>query len=133
MSFSTATPFSVQAFGIDSAEASSENCHPQVVRMYLVSPLLLPLLLSMEDHLEWLTERLSTLGRGQTISTESWFAEQPSSAAQQGLLLALLEMARRGTVLLHQADHLGPIVIEVAKRVPVAARCSRPAAEPIAS
>ena len=79
-----------------------------------------PVEMSLEDHLEWVTERLSTLGRGQTISTESWFAEQPSSAAQQGFLLALLEMARRGTVLLHQADHLGPIVIEVAKPVPVA-------------
>ncbi len=99
------------------AESMLVSAQPLGARSKAASPPFTePIELSVEHHLEWLTNQLSTLGQEQTISTEPWFGEQPSTDAQQGLVLALLELAQRGSVILHQAEHLGPIVAEVANR-----------------
>ncbi len=58
-----------------------------------------------------LEERLTTLAPGRGVSTEPWFTVMPDAQAQSALLLALLELARLGHVLLAQREPLGPVLL----------------------
>ena len=59
-----------------------------------------------------LEERLASLEPGRGVSTEAWFAALPDPQAKAALLLALLEFARLGRVLLAQQGPLGPVLLK---------------------
>ena len=65
----------------------------------------------LEAELHHLQTRLAALPPGEAASTAPWFQARPP-AAQAALLLALLELARAGQVLLHQARECGPIALK---------------------
>ena len=60
-----------------------------------------------------LEERLASLEPGRGVSTEEWFAALPDGQARCALLLALLELARLGRVLLGQREPLGQILLKL--------------------
>ena len=59
-----------------------------------------------------LEERLAALVPGYGVSTEAWFQALPDVGAQAALLLALLELARLGRILLVQWNPCGPVLIK---------------------
>jgi segregation and condensation protein A len=59
-----------------------------------------------------LEERLAVLEPGRGVSTEEWFRALPDGHAQAALLLALLELARTGRVLLAQREPLAPVLLQ---------------------
>ena len=59
-----------------------------------------------------LEERLASLEPGHGVSTEEWFRALPDAQARGVLLLALLELARLGRVLLGQREPLGPVLLK---------------------
>lgn len=66
----------------------------------------------LEDRIElmmdWVQVELETEA---TQSSEEWFARQPHAAARLLLLQALLALAARGAILLHQNRAFGPILV----------------------
>ena len=65
----------------------------------------------LENLYRELEERLAALEPGRGVSTEEWFRELPDPQARCALLLALLELARLGRVLLGQREPLGPVLL----------------------
>ena len=53
--------------------------------------------------------RLASIPPRSAVSTEEWFQVQPSDRARAALFLALLELARKGILLLHQEEDFAPI------------------------
>lgn len=73
---------------------------------------------TVQDQLRWLAKELERIPFQTAISTAEWFAGQPDQGAQAALLLALLELARLGVVLLHQPNHLASICLKPLCAVP---------------
>jgi segregation and condensation protein A len=73
---------------------------------------------TLADQLRWLARELAGIPGRTPISTDQWFASQPDRGAQAALLLALLELARLGVVLIHQPTHLAPIRLKAIAAVP---------------
>ena len=71
-----------------------------------------PETVTVEAALQCLAGRLSTLEMGRGVSTEGWFEEQPTHEARIALFLALLELARLGTILLAQPRPFGAILLK---------------------
>jgi segregation and condensation protein A len=74
---------------------------------------------TVEEQLRWITSRLASFPVKTAISTQEWFAVQPTTTAQVALLLALLELASKGCVLLHQAADFGAIRVKALREIPV--------------
>ena len=66
----------------------------------------------IETLYQVLEERLAALEPGRGVSTEEWFQALPDGQAKVALLLALLELARLGRVLLAQKDPHGPVLLK---------------------
>jgi len=73
---------------------------------------------TLQDQLRWLAKELEPIPFQTAFSTAEWFARQPDHCAQAALLLALLELARLGVVLIHQPKHLAPIHLKAMGAVP---------------
>ena len=63
----------------------------------------------MAAELTRLEAQLAATSPGKAVPAAPWFAARPEPAAQAALLLALLELARRGRVLLHQSQAFAPL------------------------
>jgi hypothetical protein len=61
------------------------------------------------------------------VNTAQWFADQPSDGARCALLLALLELTRRGFVLINQAHQAAPVRIKALCEVPEDVQVEEPA------
>ncbi len=75
--------------------------------------------ITVEDQLHWISARLSALPVLTAVSTVSWFNEQPTAVAQIALLLALLELARQGFILLYQVGEFAAILIKSLREIPL--------------
>jgi len=64
---------------------------------------------TVEDLVRWIAARLASSPASAAVSTEGWFRAQPSDGARASLFLALLELARKGILLLHQEEDFAPI------------------------
>jgi segregation and condensation protein A len=73
---------------------------------------------SVEELANWVTTRLAALPSSAGVSTKEWFTSQPSQDARAALLLALLELARNGRLLLHQEEDFAPIRVKSLGSVP---------------
>jgi len=67
---------------------------------------------TVEQQLQWISERLAPFPINTAVSTSDWFADQPGDGARCALLLALLELARKGFLLLNQAGESTPISVK---------------------
>jgi segregation and condensation protein A len=74
--------------------------------------------ITVEDQLRWISARLCALPVFTPVSTVSWFDEQPTPAARIALFLALLELARQGFLLVHQAGDFTAICVKALREIP---------------
>jgi chromatin segregation and condensation protein Rec8/ScpA/Scc1 (kleisin family) len=74
--------------------------------------------ITVEDQMHWIAAKVSTLPILKAVSTTGWFDEQPTPVARIALLLALLELARQGFILLYQAEDFTAILVKALREVP---------------
>lgn len=67
---------------------------------------------TVEELVRWIGARLGALPCPAAVSTAEWFRSQPSGQARAALFLALLELARKGFLLLHQEVEFAPIRVK---------------------
>jgi segregation and condensation protein A len=67
---------------------------------------------TVEDQIQWIADKLASLASKDAISTAEWFAIQPSLGARAALLLAMLELARKGFLLLYQPREYAPLQLK---------------------
>ncbi len=75
---------------------------------------------SVAYQIGWIVERLAAVPSCGAVSTLDWFELQPSVAARAALFLALLELARKGILLLHQGETFSRIRVKTTGQIPVA-------------
>jgi segregation and condensation protein A len=73
---------------------------------------------TVEDQVRWISHRLAPIPMSTPVSTEEWFADQPTAGARIALLLALLELVRKGFLILHQSGQFGPICVKALQELP---------------
>jgi segregation and condensation protein A len=73
---------------------------------------------SVEDLVRWIGSRLASVPARAAVSTEDWFRALPSDGARAALLLALLELAREGILLLHQSTDFAAIRVKSLHEIP---------------
>jgi chromatin segregation and condensation protein Rec8/ScpA/Scc1 (kleisin family) len=73
---------------------------------------------TVEDLARWIAARLASIPARSAVSTEEWFRAQPSDGARAALFLALLELARKGILLLHQEEDFAPIRTKSIREIP---------------
>jgi len=74
---------------------------------------------SVEYQIRWIVETLAAVPSRMAISTVDWFDLQPSVAARAALFLALLELARKGILLLNQGETFSRIRVKTTDRIRV--------------
>jgi segregation and condensation protein A len=74
---------------------------------------------TVESQISWISNQLVSIPINVPVSTVEWFAVQTTAAAKAALLLALLELARKGLVLLHQQGQCSSIRIKAMCEIPV--------------
>jgi segregation and condensation protein A len=74
---------------------------------------------TVEELVRWIVVRLASIPVRAAVSTEEWFRVQPSDGARAVLFLALLELARKGILLLHQEEEFAPIRTKSIHEIPV--------------
>jgi segregation and condensation protein A len=74
--------------------------------------------LTVEGLARWIGSRLASVPARSAVSTEDWFHVLPSDGARAALLLALLELARKGILLLHQSEDFAAIRVKSLHEVP---------------
>jgi segregation and condensation protein A len=73
---------------------------------------------TVEQQFTWIRVKLAEVPINTVVNTDQWFADQTGDGARAALLLALLELTRRGFVLLNQAHQAAPIRIKALCEVP---------------
>jgi len=67
---------------------------------------------TVEEQIDWIGKQLTAISENSAVSTVGWFADQPSPGARAALLLALLELARKEFLLLHQTEDFAPLLVK---------------------
>lgn len=75
---------------------------------------------SVEHQIRWIVATIATIPSRVAVSTVDWFDLQPSVAARAALFLALLELARKGILLLHQEEAFSRIRVKTTGQIPAA-------------
>jgi segregation and condensation protein A len=73
---------------------------------------------TVEQQFNWIRVKLAEVPLNTAVNSAPWFADQPGDGARAALLLALLELTRRGFLLLNQANEAAPIGIKALQPVP---------------
>ena len=74
---------------------------------------------TVESQFTWIRTQLASVPFNVPVSTAEWFSAQATAAAKVTLLLALLELARKGLVLLHQQGQCSAIRLKTMGKMPV--------------
>jgi chromatin segregation and condensation protein Rec8/ScpA/Scc1 (kleisin family) len=82
---------------------------------------------TVEQQFTWIRVKLAEVPINTAVDTAQWFADQTGDGARAALLLALLELTRRGFVLLNQAHQAAPIRIKALCEVPADIQVEEPA------
>jgi segregation and condensation protein A len=72
--------------------------------------------INVEEQRTWVLEQLARFPAHTALSTYPWFAAQGAEGSRASLLLALLELARSGDLLLNQCRECGPINIKMVEK-----------------
>jgi segregation and condensation protein A len=73
---------------------------------------------TVEDQLHWIAAKINALPVRTAVSTVPWFDEQPTAVARIALLLAMLELARQGFILLYQVGEFAAILAKGVQVIP---------------
>src|ERR1035441_8294320 len=82
---------------------------------------------TVEQQFTWIRVKLAEVPINTAVNTTQWFADQTGDGARAALLLALLELTRRGFVLLNQAHEAAPIRLKALCEVPADIQVEEPA------
>jgi segregation and condensation protein A len=74
---------------------------------------------TVESQFTWIRTQLASVPFNVPVSTAEWFATQTTAAAKVTLLLALLELARKGLVMHHQQGQCSAIRLKTMGKMPV--------------
>ena len=81
---------------------------------------------TVEQKIRWISAQLAEVPFHTALSTGDWFEGQPSPEARVALFLALLELARKGFLLLHQPREDAAILIQALCAVPEVMQLEEP-------
>lgn len=73
---------------------------------------------TVDELIRWVVSRLESLPFPAAVSAVDWFVSQPSGQARAALFLALLELARKGVLLLYQEEDFAPIRVKSLEEAP---------------
>jgi len=73
---------------------------------------------TVADQIRWISSRLASIPICTPVSFEEWIEAQPSAGAQIALFLALLELARKGFLLMYQPGELAAIRVKALQEIP---------------
>jgi segregation and condensation protein A len=73
---------------------------------------------TVEDLVRWISARLASVPACTAVSSEDWFRGQPGDGARAALFLALLELARKGILLVHQDEDFAAIRVKALREIP---------------
>jgi segregation and condensation protein A len=73
---------------------------------------------TIEQQTRWIANKLAAIPVNTAVSTADWFTTQPDAGARVALLLALLELSRKGFLLLNQTAEFAPIQIKSQREIP---------------
>jgi segregation and condensation protein A len=67
--------------------------------------------LTLESQMDWISKQLRQAPASTAVSAAQWFAAQPSVSARALLFLGLLELARKGQLILFQSRDFAEILV----------------------
>jgi segregation and condensation protein A len=73
---------------------------------------------TVEEQMRWISNKLASVPVNSAVLTGDWFEAQASAGARAALLLALLELARKGLVLLYQSGEFAVIRVKTLQPIP---------------
>jgi segregation and condensation protein A len=73
---------------------------------------------TVEEQIRWISTKLASVPVNSAVLTGEWFDGQGSADARAALLLALLELARKGLVLLFQPGEFAVIRVKPLQEIP---------------
>jgi chromatin segregation and condensation protein Rec8/ScpA/Scc1 (kleisin family) len=73
---------------------------------------------SVEAQIRWISNKLASVPVNSAVLTGDWFEAQPTARAHAALLMALLELAHKGLVLLHQSGEFAVIRVKTLQQIP---------------
>jgi len=74
--------------------------------------------ITIEEQMRWIGHQVSTRPLNSPISTSPWFRVQKGPGAGAALLLALLELSRKGFLLLYQQEDFAPLLVKAVCQIP---------------
>jgi len=74
--------------------------------------------ITIEEQMRWIGDQLSAHPLNSPISTRPWFRAQKAQGSGAALLLALLELSRKGFLLLYQREDFAPLVVKAICQIP---------------
>jgi hypothetical protein len=74
--------------------------------------------ITIEEQMRWIGDQVSARPLNSPISTRPWFRAQKAPGAGPALLLALLELSRKGFLLLYQREDFAPLVVKAVCQIP---------------
>ena len=81
---------------------------------------------TVEQQIRWIGNKLAAIPVNTAVPTADWFTEQPDAGARVALFLALLELARKGFVLLHQPQESAAIRLKAVSVIPDSIQLEEP-------
>lgn len=75
--------------------------------------------ITVEDQMHWVAAKAWTIPLQTSVSTVTWFDDQPTPVAKIALLLALLELARQGFILMYQVGEFAAILVKTVREIPL--------------
>jgi len=74
--------------------------------------------ITIEEQIRWIRDQVSARPLNSPVSTKPWFRAQKGPLAGAALLLALLELSRKGYLLLYQRADFAPLVVKAICQIP---------------
>jgi len=73
---------------------------------------------TVEAQMRWIGNQLSARPLHSPVSTREWFRAQRSPGSGAALLLAILELSRKGFLLLYQREDFSPLLVKALRLIP---------------
>lgn len=74
--------------------------------------------ITIEEQMRWIGDQISMRPLNSPISTRQWFRAQKAPGGGAALLLALLELSRKGFLLLYQREDFAPLLVKAVCEIP---------------
>jgi chromatin segregation and condensation protein Rec8/ScpA/Scc1 (kleisin family) len=72
---------------------------------------------NVEEQIRWISNKLASVPVNSAVLTGDWFEAQPTAGARAALLMALLELAHKGLILLYQSGDFAVIRVKALQQI----------------